>query len=129
MRIPTLSLWRARRLPRWGAQAGVTIVEAVGMTVVLGILAGMSYPAIAGLRQAGTDQQAIGIAQSINQAQQTYNLRVANAESNWEAAADSAAKYQLIWQYVPYATSSLSTYEPSGYTLTLGATLNTKVAI
>jgi len=110
-------------------QAGLTIVEAVGMTVILGLMAGLSYPAINGLRQAGLDQQAIGIAQTINQAQQTYNLRVSSAETTWEGATDSPSKYQLIWQYVPYATSSLTAYEPAGYTLTLGSTLNTKVVV
>jgi len=109
--------------------AGLTTVEAVCMTVILGLMSGLSYPAITGLRQAGLDQQAIGVAQALNQAQQTYNLRVANAESTWEAAPDSPTKYQLISQYVPYATDMLSEYEPTGYTMTLGSTLNTKVGV
>jgi len=99
------------------------------MTVVLGLMAGLSYPAINGLRQSGLDQQAIGIAQTLNQAQQTYSLRVSNAETTWEAAPDSPSKYQLIWQYVPFASASLSGYAPSGYTLTLGSTLSTKIII
>lgn len=99
------------------------------MTVIIGIMAGLSYPAISGMRQAGLDQQAIGIAQTINQAQQTYNLRVANAETAWEGAADSASKYLLISQYVPYAGSSLSAYAPANYTLALGSTLATKVIL
>lgn len=113
----------------FGKVAGLSIVEAVGMVILAGVLAGMAYPAISGLRQSGLNQQAIGIAQAINQAQQTYNLRVASAETNWEAASGSAAKYQLIWQYIPYASSSISGYTPSGFTLTLGSTLNTKVTI
>ncbi len=99
------------------------------MTVILGLMAGLSCPAINGLRHSGMDQQAIGVAQALNQAQQTYSLRVPNAESNWEAAPDSASKYQLIWQYVPFAAGSLSGYQPAGYTLTLGPTLNSKIAI
>ncbi|HZZ58419.1 MAG TPA: hypothetical protein VFE31_11360 [Opitutaceae bacterium] len=123
-------LKKARSRPGFaGRVAGLSIVEGVGMVILAGILAGMAYPAISGLRQSGLNQQAIGVAQAINQAQQTYNLRVANAETTWEAASDSSAKYQLIWQYIPYAATSLSAYSPSGYTLTLGATLNTKVAI
>jgi type II secretory pathway pseudopilin PulG len=123
-----------RHSPRQGRNAarrvaGLTTVEAVCMTVILGLMSGLSYPAITGLRQAGLDQQAIGVAQALNQAQQTYNLRVANAESTWEAAPDSSTKYQLISQYVPYATDMLSEYEPTGYTIALGATLNTKVSL
>ncbi|MGH7997029.1 MAG: hypothetical protein ACREFX_11820 [Opitutaceae bacterium] len=99
------------------------------MTIIIGLLAGLAYPAIYGLRSSGMDQQAIGVAQAMNQAQQTYFLRVANAETTWEAASDSSDKYLLISQYVPFAASSLSSYEPSGYTMTLGQTLNTKVVI
>lgn len=99
------------------------------MTVILGLMAGLCYPAITGLRQAGMDQQAIGIAQTLNQAQQTYNLRVSSAETNWESAPDSPTKYQLISQYVPYAADNLADYTPSGYSITLGATLNSKVVV
>ena len=46
-----------------------------------------------------------------------------------EAAPDSSSKYQLIWQYVPFAAATLAAYEPPGYTLTLGPTLNAKIVI
>jgi len=110
-------------------QSAMTIVEAVGMIVIMGVMSGLAYPAIGGLRQAGLDQQAIGIAQALNQAQQTYNLRVAGAAANWSSASGSASKYQLISLYVPFAADTLSDYTPAGYTLTLGATLGTEVAI
>ncbi|HEX3729319.1 MAG TPA: hypothetical protein VHV47_05915 [Opitutaceae bacterium] len=128
--IASRSLSAARSRPgQPGRLSGLTTVEAVGMVIILGLMAGLAYPAIYGLRQSGMDQQAVGVAQTLNQAQQTYSLRVANAETNWEAAADSSAKYQLVSGYIPYATASLSDYEPAGYALTLGTTLNTKVAI
>jgi type II secretory pathway pseudopilin PulG len=127
---PPLRPAAARRLPaKAGRISGLTTVEAVGMTIILGLMAGLAYPAIYGLRQSGMDQQAIGVAQTLNQAQQTYSLRVANAEATWEAAPDSPTKYQLVSPYVPFATANLSAYEPAGYTLTLGGTLNTKVVI
>lgn len=118
-----------RRAGWRGRFAGLTTVEAIGVTIIIGLLAGLAYPAIYGLRQSGMDQQAIGVAQAINQAQQTYNLRVSSAEQNWEAAPDSPSKYQLISSYIPFAAATLSAYTPSGYTMTLGATLSTKVAI
>jgi hypothetical protein len=120
---------RTCRAAQAARQAGLTIVEAVGMTVILGLMAGLSYPAINGLRQSGLDQQAVSIAQTVNQAQQTFELRVPTAAAQWAAAPDSPSKYALIWQYVPYATSTLSSYEPAGYTFALGATLDTKVVI
>jgi len=110
-------------------QAGLTIVEAVGMTVILGLMAGLSYPAINGLRSSGLDQQAVSIAQTLNQAQQTFELRVPTAATQWSGAPDSPTRYGLIWQYVPYATANLSDYEPPGYTFALGSTLDTKVVI
>lgn len=109
--------------------SGMTLVEGIGMIVLIGVMASLAFPAITGLRQAGLDQQAIGIAQALNQAQQTYRLRVANAATNWSGASGSESKYQLISGYVPYAAGTLSDYEPAGYTLALGATLNTKVSI
>jgi type II secretory pathway pseudopilin PulG len=107
----------------------MTLVEGIGMTLLVGILSGLAYPAISGLRQAGQDQQAIGIAQALNQAQQTYQLRVANAATNWANAGDSNDQYLLISGYVPYAAATLSAYEPAGYTFTLGSTLSSKVVI
>jgi len=99
------------------------------MILLVGIMASLASPAITGLRQAGMDQQTIGVAQSLNQAQQTYQLRVANAATNWSNAADSNAKYQLISGYVPYAADTLADYTPTGYALSLGSTLGTKVSI
>jgi len=120
---------RPGRAPRGARQSGFTLVEGIGMTILVGIMAALAFPAIGGLRQAGLDQQAISIAQALNQAQQTYQLRVANAASNWTAAADSDAKYELVAPYVPYAADTLEDYTPSGYSLQLGGSLDTKVVI
>jgi type II secretory pathway pseudopilin PulG len=121
--------FRDGRTPQGARLSGMTLVEGIGMIVLVGLMAGLAFPAITGLRQAGLDQQAIGIAQALNQAQQTYQLRVANAASNWAGATDSESKYLLIEGYVPYAADSLADYAPSGYTLTLGSTLGTKVVV
>jgi type II secretory pathway pseudopilin PulG len=99
------------------------------MVVLVGVMASLASPAISGMRQAGQDQQAISIAQALNQAQQTYQLRVANAVGNWSTAGTSEAKYQLISGYVPYASDTLADYSPAGYSFTLGATLSTKVVV
>ena len=55
---------RPPRRPLSGC-SGLTTVEAVGMTVILGLMAGLSCPAINGLRHSGMDQQAIGVAQAL----------------------------------------------------------------
>ena len=117
------------RVPRGARQSGLTLVEGIGMIVLVGVMASLATPAITGLRQAGQDQQAISIAQALNQAQQTYQLRVANAVGNWSNAGSSELKYELISVYVPFAAPTLANYAPVGYSFTLGATLSTKVLI
>src|SRR5476651_209871 len=97
----SVHLRQGRALAR-ARPSGMTLVEGIGMVVLVGLMATLAFPAITGLRQAGLDQQAISVAQALNQAQQTYQLRVANAATNWSGATDSASKYLLISGYVPY---------------------------
>jgi type II secretory pathway pseudopilin PulG len=106
-----------------------TVPELVGAIVIIGIMAALAIPAISGMLSSGKDQQAIGLAQAINQAQQTYKLRVAGAATNYSSAADSSARYLLIASYVPYSSATLSAYQPTGYTFALSTSLDTKVTI
>src|ERR1700733_3972869 len=94
--ISAASGFKICRAPKGARQSGLSLVEGLGMIVLVGIMASLAYPAVGGLLQAGQNQQAIGIAQALNQAQQTYQLRVANAVSSWSNATDSGSKYQLI---------------------------------
>jgi type II secretory pathway pseudopilin PulG len=128
-RIWTAGIFRSCLARKRARQCGLTIVEGIGMIVLVGIMAGMAVPAIGGLKQAGQDQQAIGIAQALNQAQQTYQLRVANAVASWSAATGQESKYALISAYVPYAADTLADYSPTGYSFQLGSTLGSKVTI
>ena len=108
---------------------GFTLPELVGAIIVIGIIAALAIPAISGMLSSGKDQQAVGMAQAINQAQQTYKLRVAGAATNYSSAADSSARYLLIASYVPYAAATLSAYQPSGYSFSLSTSLDTRVTI
>jgi len=110
-------------------QHAFTLPELVGAIIIIGIIAALAIPAISGMLSSGKDQQAIGLAQAINQAQQTYKLRVANAATNYSSAADSSARYLLIGSYVPYSAATLSGYQPSGYTFALSTALDTRVTI
>jgi type II secretory pathway pseudopilin PulG len=119
----------ARRALSRARRAGLTLIEGIGMTILVGVMAALAFPAIGGLREAGLDQQAVAVAQALNQAQQTYQLRVANAATAWSGAASGDAKYALLSPYIPYAADTLEDYAPSGYSYQFGSTLDDKVQL
>ena len=120
--MPHKTFFRSRK--------GYTIMEIVVVVTILGILTATTYVYSVGLVNASRDKDAIARAQSINAAEQAYSMRVSTASSNWSSAANDAARFALIEQYIPFTNGiSLAGYMPNGYTLTLGSTLNVKVAI
>jgi type II secretory pathway pseudopilin PulG len=115
-----------------------TLIETLGVVILIGLLAVMAGMAISGLYNAGQDNQAIAAAQAINQAQQIYLVRVSGAATAWSqpggspsagATASNEARFALISPYLPGTPLSLGGYEPSGYTFTLGSTLTAPVSI
>jgi type II secretory pathway pseudopilin PulG len=114
---------------RHRAAAGFTLVETLGVCILLGLLAALAGMAVFGLYNAGQDKQAIAAAQSINQAQQIYLLRVSGAATAWSGAGSDDNKFALIKTYLPGTPVSLETFEPSGYTFHLGGTLTDQVTI
>jgi type II secretory pathway pseudopilin PulG len=123
---------------RHRAADGFTLVETLGVVVLIGLLAAMAGMAVSGLYRAGQDKQAIAAAQAINQAEQIYLVRVSGAATAWSQAGNSPGnsgagsndiKFSLISAYLPGTPSSLETYEPNGYTFTLGSSLTSPVAI
>jgi type II secretory pathway pseudopilin PulG len=114
---------------RHRAAAGFTLVETLGVCVLIGLLAALAGMAVFGLYSAGQDKQAIAAAQAINQAQQIYLLRVSGAATAWSGAGSDDAKFNLIKSYLPGTPVSLETFEPSGYIFHLGGTLTDQVTI
>jgi type II secretory pathway pseudopilin PulG len=108
---------------------GFTLVETLGVVVLIGLLAAMAGMAVFGLYSAGQDKQAIGAAQAINQAEQIYLVRVSGAATAWSGASSNNAKFALISTYLPGTPASLTAFEPNGYSITLGATLTTPATI
>jgi type II secretory pathway pseudopilin PulG len=117
------------RTRRHRAAAGFTLVETLGVCVLIGLLAALAGMAVFGLYSAGQDKQAIAAAQAINQAQQIYLLRVSGAATAWSGAGSDDAKFNLIISYLPGSPTSLETFEPSGYAFHLGGTLTDQVTI
>jgi type II secretory pathway pseudopilin PulG len=109
--------------------AGFTLVETLGVCVLIGLLAALAGMSVFGLYSAGQDKQAIAAAQTINQAQQIYLLRVSGSATAWSNAGSDDAKFNLLQSYLPGTPTSLETFEPNGYTFTLGANLTDPVKI
>jgi len=101
---------------RHRAATGFTLVETLGVCVLIGLLAALAGMAVFGLYSAGQDKQAIAAAQAIDQAQQIYLLRVSGSATAWSDAGSDDAKFNLIISYLPGTATSLETFEPSGYT-------------
>jgi type II secretory pathway pseudopilin PulG len=114
---------------RHRAATGFTLVETLGVCVLIGLLAALAGMAVFGLYSAGQDKQAIAAAQAINQAQQIYLLRVSGAATAWNGAGNDDAKFNLLQPYLPGTPPSLETFEPSGYAFHLGASLTDQVTI
>jgi prepilin-type N-terminal cleavage/methylation domain-containing protein len=113
------------------ATRGYNLLEIIVTVTLIGILTAITYSYCPNLISTGQDKNAIASAQAINTAQQAYSMRVSNALTNWTAAANDAARFQLIVGYIPYASGqTLAQFTPSGYTLTFNAaSLNSKVSI
>jgi type II secretory pathway pseudopilin PulG len=117
------------RTRRYRAATGFTLVETLGVCVLIGLLAALAGMAVFGLCSAGQDKQAIAAAQAIDQAQQIYLLRVSGAATAWSGAGSDDAKFNLLQPYLPGTPTSLEAFEPSGYTFHLGGTLTAQVTI
>jgi type II secretory pathway pseudopilin PulG len=117
------------RTRRHCAATGFTLVETLGVCILIGLLAALAGMAVFGLYSAGQDKQAIAAAQAINQAQQIYQLRVSGAATAWNSAESDDAKFDLIKSYLPGTPVSLQTFEPSGYAFHLGGALTDPVGI
>jgi type II secretory pathway pseudopilin PulG len=117
------------RTRRTCAATGFSLVETLGVCILIGLLAALAGMAVFGLYNAGQDKQAIAAAQTINQAQQIYLLRVSGAATAWSAAGSDEDKFALIKTYLPGTPASLNMYSPTGYTFTLGANLTDPVKI
>lgn len=113
------------------SRAGFSLIEVLLVVIITGILVSLTSVAYVGLSGASKEKGAIGQAQAINLAKQSYKFRVSASAANWAGAADDAAKFLLIKDRITGVpnTTSLSTYQPTGYTFALGASLDTAVVI
>ncbi len=103
---------------------GFTLMEILMCIIIMGILAGLLYPSFKGVMTASKDTVAITKCESLNSAAFTYGKRVPGASTTWNAASNSG-RYDLLYAagYLPNCPSALSSFTPSGYTITLPTTI------
>lgn len=119
-RLPRLRSWRA----------GFTLTELTCVVVLLGLLVGLSVSLVKDAVPNGLDRNAVALANAVNAAKKSYELRVSTASGTWAAAASDNARFLLIRDRIPYAESlTLAEFSPAGYSLGLGASLDSRVTV
>ena len=90
------------------------------------VIAFLAIPSISRMREDSEKNLAIARAESLNVAQATM-VQVkgrTQADLDWRNAASNDAKYTLLQPYLSYAETTLSSYLPSGYTVTFNTAIN-----
>ena len=109
--------WNRKRPRR-----GFSLVELLVVLVILGVVVFLAIPNIVQVRSDSEDNLARSRAEALNMAAAAYFQAVGNqtATAAWSAAGNDA-RYTLISPYLAFAPSSLSSYMPSGYTVTFSS--------
>lgn len=93
---------------------------------IIGIIAFLAIPSISKMREDSEKNLAIARAESLNVAQATL-VQVkgrTQADLDWRAQGSNDARYTLLQPYLSYAETTLSTYLPSGYTISFNTAIN-----
>lgn len=106
-----------KRLPR-----GFSLVELLIVLVILGVVMFLAIPNIVQVRSDSEDNLARSRAEALNMAAAAYFQAVGNqtAAAAWSAAGNDA-RYALLSSYLAFAPTNLSSYMPSGYSVTFSS--------
>lgn len=112
---------------------GFSLVEMMACVSIIGIIAFMAIPSVTRMRGDSERNLAIARAESLNLAQASF-IQVrgrTQAALDWAAASSADLKYKLLMSYLSFAEKDLTSYMPSGYTVTFppSITFMTKVSL
>jgi prepilin-type N-terminal cleavage/methylation domain-containing protein len=112
---------------------GFSLVEMMACVSIIGLIAFMAIPSVTRMRSDSERNLVIARAEALNLAQASY-IQVrgrTQASLDWTAAASSDAKYALLRSYLSFSEATLTTYFPSGYTVTFPVSITsmTKVGL
>ena len=107
---------------------GFTLIEVLASVTIIGILIFLAIPSITSVRRDAEENVAIARAEALNISISSfidaYGLQKAN--TSWQAvtgtgaaAKDNTRYINFLAPYISYAPSSLATFIPSGYSITL----------
>jgi len=111
-------------------KSGFSLVEVLAAVAIIGIIVFIAIPNVVQSRRDAEEHFAIGRAEALNSSMSQYiqaNGR-ANAGVAW-AGKSNAERFSLIKGYLAYAPTAMGDYQPNGYTFTLPATPDARVAI
>ena len=110
-----------RHRVRHGAR-GFSLIELLIVLVILGVVMFLAIPNIVQVRSDSEDNLARSRAEALNVAAAAYFQAIGNqaAATAWGASGNDA-RYLLVAPYLAFAPASLSSYMPSGYSVTFSS--------
>ena len=106
--------------------AGFSLIEVLAAVAIIGIITFLALPNIVTLKQDAEVDLAIARAESVNMAIAAYVQANGQptAVTNWGTASTDQAKWVLVSPFLAFAPTDLTSFMPSGYTLTMPASIN-----
>jgi len=105
---------------------GFSLVEVLAAIAIIGVITFMAIPNIVQIKQDSEDDLARSRAEALNTAIASYvqNRGWSTATNEWASAASANARYGLIQPYLAFSETNLTSYMPSGYSVTFPASTN-----
>ena len=95
------------------------MVELLAAVAIMGIIAFMAIPSVTKMRTDGERNLAISRAEALNIAMASFVQAEgrSRAENQWQAAAGTGAKYNLLRPYLAFSEDTVLRYLPTGYNI------------
>jgi prepilin-type N-terminal cleavage/methylation domain-containing protein len=108
---------------------GFSLIEMFAAVAIMGVISFMAIPSITRMRADSERNLAISRAEAINLAMSTLLQTRGRyqAEVDWVSATSQQNMYALLRPYLAYAETNLSAVVPSGYSITLPASISSNL--
>lgn len=103
-----------------------SLVEVLAAIAIIGVITFMAIPNIIQIKRDSEDDLARSRAEALNLAIASFvqNRGWASATNEWQNASTANARYGLIQPYLAFAETNLTSFMPSGYSVTFPAATN-----
>jgi prepilin-type N-terminal cleavage/methylation domain-containing protein len=105
---------------------GFSLVEMMACVSIIGIVAFLAIPSVTRYRTTAEENAAIAAAEGLNLGQASFVQMYGRTQANsmWQSKTDQQ-RYDLLRPYLSFSASTLTTYMPSGYSITFPTSLLT----